>query len=66
MNNDGNVDIIDVIALNKFLLGLNELDDAAQKRADADLNDKIEGTDSLNILKKALEIIKELPVKAEK
>ena len=62
VNNDGAVDVMDVISLNKFLLGSSKLDDAAQKRADVDINGTIDSDDSLNILKKALEIIEALPV----
>ena len=63
VNGDGMADIMDVITLNKFLLGILELDTDAQKRADTDVNDKLDSEDSLNLLKYVLEIIKELPVK---
>ena len=63
VNGDGTADIMDVMALNKFLLGVTELDTDAQKRADTDANDKLDSEDSLNLLKYVLEIIKELPVK---
>jgi hypothetical protein len=62
VNDDKKVDIMDVIAINKFMLGASELDTDAQKRADVDLSGKIEAADSLNILKKALELIDKLPV----
>ena len=60
---DGAIDILDVIALNKFLLGGSKLDTDAQKRSDSDGNSKLESADSLNILKYVLEIIKDLPIK---
>ena len=63
VNKDGTVDIMDVIVINKLLLGIVTLDGEAQANADVDGNKKIESADSLNILKFALEIIKELPVK---
>ncbi len=62
INADKAVDIMDVIALNKYLLGSGSLDEDAKKRADVDLNEKVEATDSLNILKCVVEIIT-LPVK---
>ena len=62
VNQDNAVDIMDVIALNKFLLGSGSLDDQGQKNADVDLNEQLDSTDSLNILKKVVEIIDKLPV----
>lgn len=63
VNLDGTVDIMDVIALNKYLLGSSNLTETQQAAADVDLNEKIESTDSLNILKKVVELIDTLPVK---
>lgn len=62
VNTDGEVDILDVIALNKFLLGSVSLSADAQKNADVDGNETIDSTDSLNILKKVVKIIDTLPV----
>ena len=62
VNGDGTVDIMDVIALNKFLLGSSTLDTTAKTRADADRNGELDSTDSLNILKYVVEIISELPI----
>ncbi|MBR2087335.1 MAG: glycoside hydrolase family 9 protein [Oscillospiraceae bacterium] len=62
INDDKTVSIMDVIAINKFMLGASELDKDARKRADVDLSGTIDATDSLNILKRALDMIKELPV----
>ena len=62
VNGDDEVNIMDVIAFNKFLLGVNQLDAQAQANCDVDKSGKIDSADGLNILKKALEMI-ELPVK---
>ena len=63
MNLDNALDIMDVIAINKYLLGGTTLEKQAQINADVDLNGQIDSTDSLNILKRIVEIIPELPVK---
>ena len=63
MNLDGSIDIMDVIALNKFLLGTDKLSDASKAAADADGNKALDSTDSLNILKYVVELIDTLPVK---
>ncbi len=62
VNNDKTVDIMDVIVLNKYLLGLADLKTESQANADVDNSKKIDGQDSLYILKCALEMIT-LPVK---
>ncbi len=58
----GVVDILDVIAVNKYLLGSATLDADAKQRTDVDRNDEIDATDSLNILKFVVEMIGELPI----
>lgn len=63
VNDDTEVDILDVIMLNKFLLGVVSLDKDALVRADVDTNGKADSTDSLNILKCVVKILKEFPVK---
>ncbi|MBR2088760.1 MAG: hypothetical protein IJ906_16870 [Oscillospiraceae bacterium] len=63
VNLDKTVSILDVISLNKYLLGSVELTKEQQANADVDNSGKIDGTDSLNVLKAALEMIT-LPVKA--
>ena len=50
----GSVDILDVICVNKFLLGTRELDDAHQTAADADGDGRVTESDPLAILKKVL------------
>ncbi|MBR2086598.1 MAG: dockerin type I repeat-containing protein [Oscillospiraceae bacterium] len=57
LNGDGKVDILDVIRLNKSLLGVEQLTDEQTAAADADGNGKVESNDSLLILKYALEMI---------
>jgi len=57
VNCDGKVDILDVIKLNKFLLGSATLDSTASRNADVDLNQNVDATDSLNILKFVVELI---------
>ncbi len=55
-NDDGTLDIMDVILLNKYLLGSAKLDAAAQKAADMNGDEKIDSTDSLEVLKAVLGI----------
>ena len=55
-NGDGITDIMDVILLNKYLLGSKELDAVAQKAADMNGDEKIDSTDSLEVLKAVLGI----------
>lgn len=57
LNGDGKVDILDVIRLNKSLLGVEQLTDEQSAAADVDGNGKVESNDSLMILKYALEMI---------
>lgn len=62
VNGDGAVDILDVISVNKFLLGSASLDEPARDRADTDRDQKLDSTDSLNILKYVVKILDSLPV----
>ena len=64
-NVDGSVDILDVIKLNKFLLGNDKLTDEGKANADVDANKSIDTTDSLNILKCVVEMIEQssFPIK---
>ncbi|MBQ4466457.1 MAG: glycoside hydrolase family 9 protein [Oscillospiraceae bacterium] len=62
VNCDKIVDIMDVIALNKYLLGADTLSDDGKANADVDLNKELDTTDSLNILKCVVELTT-LPVK---
>jgi hypothetical protein len=56
-NCDGTVDIIDVIKVNKFLLGSDKLTAEGKANADVDANNVVDTTDSLNILKCVVEMI---------
>ena len=55
-NLDCEVDILDVIAANKHILGVGTLDKTGLKNADMDGNGTADAEDSLAILKAALDI----------
>ena len=57
VNVDGIIDIMDVILLNKYILGGTGLSVTESMNADVDHNDMIDATDSLNILKYVVEVI---------
>ena len=57
MNADLDVDILDVIALNKYILGVSALNPSQTAAADADGNHKVDSVDSLMILKYVLELV---------
>ena len=57
VNLDGEVSIMDVIAINRYLLGVSKLGSKAKQNANVDGNESIDAADSLLILKYALEII---------
>jgi hypothetical protein len=63
VDENGTIDILDVITLNKNILGKETLSAQAQKNADADSNKKIDSNDSLTILKYIVGLVSELPVK---
>ncbi len=56
------VEILDVIALSKSLMGSGTLSEQGAINADVDLNDAINTTDALNIMKYLVKLIPELPV----
>ena len=58
---DGDVDIMDVIMINKSILGSASLSDQGRKNADVDRNGNIDTTDALNILKNVVKLV-QLPV----
>ena len=60
VDDNGIVDIADVLMLNQNLLGIAEIKN--QKNADVDLNGKINDTDALNILKSLVDLVT-LPIK---
>ncbi len=61
-NVDGEVDVLDIIVLNKFLLGGGKLSDQGAINADVDLDGDPSANDSLNIMKFIVKLIDELPV----
>ena len=63
VDESGVVDIMDVIAINKSLLGGLTLTDQGKTNADVDLNQAIDTTDALNILKAVVKLTT-LPVKS--
>ncbi len=64
LTGDGTVDIVDVIAINKYLLGSVSLDDAQKACADVFHDGVLDTTDGLTLLKFVVEMIPELPVEA--
>ena len=63
VDENGEIDILDVITLNKSILGKEVLSAQAEKNADADGNQKIDSNDALSILKYIVGVETELPVK---
>ncbi len=61
----GTVDIMDVIATNKFLLGSGTLSAQGKLNADVDESSQVDTTDSLNILKLVVEMLSQsdFPIK---
>ena len=63
VNGDKMVDILDVIKVNKFLLGTGKLEGEYFNNADVNADTKVDGNDALNILKYVVGSITEFPVK---
>ncbi len=59
-NEDGEIDVLDIILLNKFLLGGGKLTDQGAKNADVDGNGAPDANDSLNIMKFIVKLIDKL------
>ncbi len=59
---DGDVDVLDVLTLNKNLLAGSPLSAQGAINADVDLNGKPDATDALNILKYTIGVVKSFPV----
>lgn len=57
VNEDGVVNILDVILVNQYLIGEKQLSDQGRINADVDNNKTIDTTDALNILKRVVEMI---------
>ncbi len=62
VNCDGTVDILDVIVLNRNLLGGSELTAEGKKNADVNLDGTPSPADSLSILKYLVKLIEVLPI----
>ncbi len=60
---NGKVDILDIIVLNKNLLGAGDLSDAGKANVDVDGDGKPTANDSLNILKFIVKLTDKLPIK---
>ncbi|MBQ8079776.1 MAG: hypothetical protein IJ236_07475 [Oscillospiraceae bacterium] len=54
---NGKVELLDVILLNKNLLGMEKLEDKSMANADVNLDKKVDGTDSLLILKSLVSLV---------
>ncbi|MBR2087469.1 MAG: dockerin type I repeat-containing protein, partial [Oscillospiraceae bacterium] len=65
VNCDGEITIMDVIAVNKQLLGVGNLTEQGKANADVDVSGTIDGEDSLNVLKRVIELLKDenFPIK---
>ena len=63
-NEDGVVDVVDVLLVNKVLLGIAQFEGDGRLNADVDNNGKIEDVDAMNILKSVVKLV-ELPVTAK-
>jgi len=63
VNLDGEVTIVDVVMLNKYLLGAETLEPQQQRNANVDTTDEaLTPGDSLTILKHLVDLVKELPI----
>ncbi len=63
-NVDDDVTVADVITVNKYYMKTGELSDQGFKNADVDIDEDVDLTDSLNILKSLIDLV-ELPVTAQ-
>lgn len=63
VDENGAVELLDVILLNKSLLGVEKLTTQAQQNADVDQNNKLDSADSLYILQYTVSLVTELPVR---
>ncbi len=62
VNCDGDVNLLDVLALNRNLLIGEELTDQGKANADVDKDGKPTAVDALNILKFTIKLVQDLPV----
>jgi hypothetical protein len=63
-NVDGSVNVLDVIVLNKSLMGSGDISEQGALNADVDLSGKLSAADSLLIMKYIVHLIDGLPVTA--
>ena len=61
VDGNGEVNIVDVLTLNQYLLGVSDSDEVNQKNADVDKDGTINDTDAMNILKSLVNLVT-LPV----
>ena len=64
VDESGTVDILDVIMLNRSIMGKEILSDSQQKAADVNLNHVPDSSDALTIMKYIVKLIAELPEKS--
>jgi beta-mannanase len=64
VNDDGSISILDVIAINKSLMGSHTLTSAGKAAADVDQDGVLTAADSLSIMKYCVKLIGELPITA--
>ncbi len=57
VNGDGTVDVVDVLALNKYLLGVGSISDEGRTAADVNRDEKIADDDAMNILKSIVQLV---------
>ena len=57
VDGDKDVDIVDVLRLNQYLLSLAEVDEAGQKNADVNNDGKLADDDAMNILKSLVGLV---------
>ncbi len=62
VNEDGTVDVLDIIVLNKYLLGGGSLTTQGSLNADVDQDGEPSPNDSLNIMKYIVKLLEALPV----
>lgn len=62
VNEDGGVDLVDVVLLNKHLMIGEKVSAQGQLNGDVDRNNTLDEVDSLNILKFIVKLVEELPL----
>lgn len=65
VNNDGLIDIMDIILFNKWSLGIGEISAQGMKNADVNADGTVDSNDGLNILKRIVDILSDadFPIK---